>query len=54
MEYVTAHGVDVPALGFGTWPMNGETCRTAVEHALHTGYRHVDTAQMYNNEGAVG
>ena len=54
MEYVTAEGVDVPALGFGTWPMKGATCRTAVEHALETGYRHIDTAQMYNNEEAVG
>ncbi|WP_152041151.1 aldo/keto reductase [Salinigranum salinum] len=54
MEHVTAAGVDVPALGFGTWPMKGETCRTAVEHALEVGYRHVDTAQMYNNEESVG
>lgn len=54
MEYVTADGVDVPALGFGTWPMKGETCRSAVRHALHTGYRHLDTAQMYDNEDAVG
>ncbi|WP_416838731.1 aldo/keto reductase [Haloferax sp. DFSO52] len=54
MEYVTASGVDVPALGFGTWPMKGATCRTAVEHALDAGYRHLDTAQMYNNEDAVG
>lgn len=54
MDYVTAGGVDVPVLGFGTWPMKGETCRTAVQHALHTGYRHVDTAQMYDNEDAVG
>jgi diketogulonate reductase-like aldo/keto reductase len=54
VETVTAHGVDVPALGFGTWPLTGETCRTAVETALETGYRHVDTAQMYDNEAAVG
>ncbi|WP_224333804.1 aldo/keto reductase [Haloprofundus halobius] len=54
MEYVTAEGVDVPVLGFGTWPMKGETCRSAVQHALDTGYRHIDTAQMYNNEDAVG
>jgi diketogulonate reductase-like aldo/keto reductase len=54
MEYVTVEGVDVPALGFGTWPMKGEACRTAVEHALDVGYRHIDTAQMYNNEDAVG
>ncbi|WP_411968711.1 aldo/keto reductase [Haloferax sp. YSSS75] len=54
MEYVTAAGVDVPVLGFGTWPMKGDTCRTAVQQALKTGYRHIDTAQMYDNEGAVG
>jgi diketogulonate reductase-like aldo/keto reductase len=54
MEYVTAQGVSVPALGFGTWPMNGETCRTAVRTALEHGYRHIDTAQMYENEAAVG
>jgi diketogulonate reductase-like aldo/keto reductase len=54
MEYVTVEGVDVPALGFGTWPMKGETCRTAVRTALEHGYRHIDTAQMYENEAAVG
>ena len=54
MEHVTAQGVDVPAVGFGTWPMKGDACRTAVEYALEVGYRHVDTAQMYDNEGAVG
>lgn len=54
MDYVTVQGVEVPALGFGTWPMKGETCRTAVRTALEHGYRHVDTAQMYENEAAVG
>ena len=47
-------GVDVPALGLGTWPMEGERCRRAVATALDLGYRHVDTAQMYANEDAVG
>ena len=54
MDYVTVHGVDVPVLGFGTWPIKGETCRTAVETALEHGYRYIDTAQMYENESAVG
>ncbi|MFB6254213.1 MAG: aldo/keto reductase [Halobacteriaceae archaeon] len=54
MEYITAQGVEIPALGFGTSPMKGETCRTAVQTALETGYRHIDTAQMYENEDAVG
>lgn len=54
MESVTAQGVAVPALGFGTYPMQGDTCQTAVQQALDAGYRHIDTAQMYNNERAVG
>jgi diketogulonate reductase-like aldo/keto reductase len=54
MERVTVQGVDVPALGFGTWQLRGEECRTAVESALDLGYRHVDTAQMYDNEREVG
>lgn len=54
MEYVNTQGVDVPALGFGTYPMKGEECRSAVETALDVGYRHIDTAQMYENETAVG
>lgn len=54
MNYVTAQGENVPALGYGTWSMKGETCRKAVATALETGYRHFDTAQMYDNETAVG
>jgi 2,5-diketo-D-gluconate reductase B len=44
----------MPRLGFGTWPMRGSECRQAVESALSLGYRHVDTAEMYGNEAAVG
>ncbi|SFC34277.1 Aldo/keto reductase [Halobiforma haloterrestris] len=51
---VSAGGAEVPALGFGTARMTGEECRRAVETALEVGYRHVDTAQMYDNEAAVG
>ena len=54
MEHVTAQGVQVPALGLGTWAMRGQECRRAVSTALDLGYRHVDTAQMYDNESAVG
>lgn len=54
METVTVHGVEVPAVGFGTWQLTGEDCRLAVEDALELGYRHLDTAQMYDNEAAVG
>ena len=54
MEHVTVQGVDVPALGLGTAGMTGEACRRAVEDALELGYRHLDTAQLYRNEDAVG
>jgi 2,5-diketo-D-gluconate reductase B len=44
----------MPRLGVGTWPMRGTECRRAVESAIGLGYRHVDTAEMYGNEDAVG
>lgn len=47
-------GTRVPALGFGTYRMAGEECRTAVADALSIGYRHIDTAQSYDNEEQVG
>jgi 2,5-diketo-D-gluconate reductase B len=54
MEYQTIRGEEVPSLGLGTYRLTGETCVRAVERALSMGYRHVDTAQMYGNEGEVG
>lgn len=48
------HGSTVPALGLGTWELNGDACVRAVEHALALGYRHLDTAQGYFNEVEVG
>ncbi len=44
----------MPALGFGTWQLDGLGCVSAVENALKIGYRHIDTAQMYGNEAEVG
>ena len=55
MEYVTPQDVEVPALGIGTARFDSEdVCQDAVETALEIGYRHIDTAQMYGTEGAVG
>jgi 2,5-diketo-D-gluconate reductase B len=54
MLFVTVKGTKVPALGFGTWQLNGAQCESAVEHALALGYRHIDTAQAYANEREVG
>ncbi|MBW3576734.1 MAG: aldo/keto reductase [Actinobacteria bacterium] len=54
MEHVEVQGVAVPALGFGTWQLKGRACYEGVRHALELGYRHIDTAQMYDNEHEVG
>ena len=47
-------GYAMPMIGFGTWTLRGEACAEAVKTALLTGYRLIDTAQMYRNEDAVG
>lgn len=44
----------MPALGFGTWQLEGSACVEAVTDALDLGYRHIDTAQAYGNEEQVG
>ncbi len=45
----------MPMLGLGTWEnTDAEQCAESVRFALETGYRHIDTAQIYNNEEAVG
>jgi 2,5-diketo-D-gluconate reductase B len=54
MHTVTIKGVEVPALGFGTWQLDGDEATEGVAHALELGYRHIDTAQAYGNEEQVG
>jgi 2,5-diketo-D-gluconate reductase B len=54
MRLIGTHGLAMPVLGLGTWPMKGDDCAKAVAAALATGYRHIDTAEMYGNEEAVG
>jgi len=51
---LTTKNMAMPALGLGTWPMKGADCEEAVGTALDMGYRHIDTAEMYGNEDAVG
>ncbi|MDQ2052510.1 aldo/keto reductase [Natronolimnohabitans sp. A-GB9] len=51
---VDVQDASIPTLGFGTARMSGDECQRAVERALEVGYRHVDTAQLYDNERAVG
>jgi 2,5-diketo-D-gluconate reductase B len=54
METIETQGISLPRLGLGTYRMQGDVCRAAVESALGLGYRHVDTAEMYGNEDAIG
>ena len=51
---LSAHGAQIPALGFGTSPMTGGLSPETVVAALHAGYRHIDTAWKYGTEPAVG
>lgn len=48
------NGVEIPAVGFGTWQAKPDEVRIAVEIALRTGYRHLDCAAIYRNEVEVG
>jgi len=54
METIQTQGLQLPRLGLGTFRMQGDVCRAAVESALALGYRHIDTAEMYANEEAIG
>jgi 2,5-diketo-D-gluconate reductase B len=54
MLFVEANGATIPAIGLGTWELRGRTCARLVEQAIRLGYRHIDTAQVYENEREVG
>ena len=47
------NGVEIPQIGVGTWTLRGETARRNVRMALEAGFRHIDTAQGYENEWEV-
>ena len=54
MHVVEVKGARIPLVGLGTWELRGRTCARVVEQALRLGYRHIDTAEMYDNEREVG
>ena len=47
------NGLIIPQIGVGTWTLRGETARQNVRLALQAGFRHVDTAQGYENESEI-
>lgn len=52
--YTLADGLQLPKVGFGTYKLNGASGVNAMVSALNVGYRLLDTAYNYENEGAVG
>src|SRR5882724_3734305 len=54
MKTITlSEDVSIPILGFGTWQLTGAECTDAVVDALTVGYRHIDTADIYDNHEAI-
>jgi 2,5-diketo-D-gluconate reductase B len=54
MTTIEVKGVQVPALGYGTWLVTGQDATDGVRDALEIGYRQIDTARAYENEREVG
>lgn len=54
MEYLQIQHAQIPNLGLGTYKLLGRECREIVQKALAMGYRHIDTAAVYENEAEVG
>lgn len=54
MKFIGLLDVEMPVLGFGTWKLTGKECVQSVKDAMDIGYRHIDTAQIYENEAEVG
>lgn len=53
-KFVLSNGVEVPVLGYGVFRIDPHECVRCVREAIEVGYRHIDTAQYYENEEAVG
>ena len=53
-NYTLSNGIEIPKLGLGTWFISDENAAQAVKDAALLGYRHIDTAQAYENERGVG
>ncbi|CAH0391720.1 unnamed protein product [Bemisia tabaci] len=51
---LTSGAMKMPVIGLGTWQAGGDEIEKAVDHALSVGYRHLDTAYVYQNEESIG
>lgn len=52
--YRLASGHEMPVLGLGTWQLFGTACERITRAAIDLGYRHIDTAELYENETEIG
>lgn len=52
--FTLSNGVTIPKLGLGTWFVDNDKVAQAVRDAVEIGYRHIDTAEAYENERGVG
>jgi len=53
-NFTLSNGISIPKLGLGTWFIEDSKVTNAVIEAINMGYRHIDTAQAYQNEAGVG
>ena len=53
-KFFTKNNSTIPSIGLGTWDLRGNSGEDVINLALDLGYRHIDTAQMYENEKEVG
>lgn len=53
-KIILNNNIEIPPIGFGTWKLTGNICKESIKIALETGYRHIDTAEIYGNEEEIG
>ena len=54
MNFKLNNGVEIPDVGLGTWLIDNDKVADVIKNAVSVGYRHIDTAQAYENEEGVG
>ncbi|MFO7710885.1 MAG: aldo/keto reductase [Candidatus Woesearchaeota archaeon] len=54
MVFVLGNGIEIPKIGLGTWQNKDSSVYESVRIAVSEGYRHIDTAEMYENEREIG
>lgn len=54
MNFVLNNGIKIPSIGLGTWLIDNDEVVNTIKNAVSVGYRHIDTAQAYENEEGVG